>query len=64
VLVELAEDVVVLVDKVVLALEDIAVDVVEDDGISPNHTRSSSVRTGTEWPTSIAEKPINLVPSP
>jgi hypothetical protein len=48
VLVELAEDVVVLVDKVVLALEDVAVDVVEEDGIRPNHTRSSSVRTGTE----------------
>jgi hypothetical protein len=48
VLVELAEDVVVLVDKVVLALVDVAVDIVEEDGIRPNHTRSSSVRTGTE----------------
>jgi hypothetical protein len=51
-------------DVVEVILVEVALEVDEDEAINPNHARSSSVRTGTECPTSRAEKPISFVPSP
>jgi hypothetical protein len=62
-------EVVVLVFKVVVVLvADVVTRLVVVElfgsGIRPNHTRSSTERTGTEWPTLNAENPRSFVPSP
>lgn len=53
-----------LLDEEVFADVLITLEDEDEPGISPNHARSSSDRSGTVCPTSRAEKPSSFVPSP